>query len=408
MSEYKNYDSYKEWINGARKRGFEWDQIKYANLHNEAELSQFLAMQCKMNFWEPISIVDWYSLVDLQREEEQKVCAEEKKLSDGFDELYLQKFNKLKALEVAIKRFPTKEGISDYIKELIRLNIELKRQDTHLLQVERFRDSLCFSSRGFALALHSEKDETGYAMSIIEALLSEFDDMPSWTKKLIEDVTALRRQLLLKEPKGNSDKKQKKRASLSGWLVAVLICVALAAFIAGCEVDDQSAKATATPQPTATPKPMAVYNGKVLISTDYEQVCPFEISVDSNDDYYIYLRYQHAPEESFIDRTLKQMAAFPYESDMAFYVKAGQKVTIEVPVGVYKLYYAVGDTFFNTSLLFGDKTNCYSADELLDFYVGKPDINGYYSVKGHEITLKLLYDGNFDTEPISRINFPKR
>lgn len=90
------------------------------------------------------------------------------------------------------------------------------------------------------------------------------------------------------------------------------------------------------------------------------------------------------------------------ESDIAFLVMAGQSYSLEVPIGVYKLYYATGDTFFNTSILFGDDTRYYEADELLTFNAS----GNYYN--GHTITLYSVYNGNLDTDEIPEQSFPKR
>ena len=131
-------------------------------------------------------------------------------------------------------------------------------------------------------------------------------------------------------------------------------------------------------------------------------MCPFTIIADSTTDYYVYLKYQSAPKSSTESRALKSGAKSPYEKDVAFYLKAGQQVKIDVPIGVYKLYYATGSDFYGTKLLFGDNTHYYASDDLLSFYSDSQ----YYN--GHTITLKSTYNGNFDTDPISESQFPTR
>lgn len=156
------------------------------------------------------------------------------------------------------------------------------------------------------------------------------------------------------------------------------------------------------PSSTATPRPVSTYNGQVLIVPDYTRVCPLEIKADTGSDYYIYLDYQRAPTYTTESRQLGSLARAPYESDIAFIVKSGRTVEVDVPIGVYKLYYATGTTFYGTKLLFGDNTRYYDSDDLLTFYAG----NEYYN--GHTITLYSVYDGNFDTDEISEKNFPTR
>lgn len=154
--------------------------------------------------------------------------------------------------------------------------------------------------------------------------------------------------------------------------------------------------------PSSTLTPVTTYNGKRIILPDYIGTCPFSITADSKSDYYIYLDYSHTPSNSQERRQLKSTAASPYENDIAFIVKAGQTVSIDVPVGVYALYYATGKTFYGTQYLFGDETRYYKADKHLSFYLS----GDYYN--GHSITLYATYDGNFETDEISDKSFPTR
>ena len=153
---------------------------------------------------------------------------------------------------------------------------------------------------------------------------------------------------------------------------------------------------------------MLVSNGQVLISPDYVAQCPLTITADSSTNYYVYLEYQNAPSYSTESRTVKNYATKPYEDDLSFYLQAGKEVSIDVPIGVYKLYYATdgsnsaGNNFYGTKLLFGDNTHYYSADQLLTFYADTE----YYN--GHTLTLKATIDGNFSTDPIAESQFPIR
>ena len=164
-----------------------------------------------------------------------------------------------------------------------------------------------------------------------------------------------------------------------------------------------NAKATSTITPTTTELPaLSPVNGELFITPDFEDLCPFTIIAGSSTNYYIYLEYQYAPATSSTTRKIKSSATIPFESDVAFYLKGGQQVKINIPVGVYKLYYATGNKFYGTELLFGDNTRFYASDELLSFYTDSQ----YYN--GHTITLKTIANGNFDTDPIPENQFPKR
>ena len=156
-----------------------------------------------------------------------------------------------------------------------------------------------------------------------------------------------------------------------------------------------------TPTPVPPRQPMNVKNGQIFIKPAFEQVCPFSVSAGNDMDYYIYLEYIGRPESTTVKRSLKNNASSPYESDMAFYVKAGQTVEVEVPIGVYRLYYAAGYEFYGTDELFLS-SEMYTSEELLDFYADKK----YY--QGHSITLYAVENGNFDTDPVDPADFPRR
>ena len=159
---------------------------------------------------------------------------------------------------------------------------------------------------------------------------------------------------------------------------------------------------TPSPVPTATPKPVNASNGQIFINPDYEQMCNLTLKASSSSNHYIYLEYKSAPANSANKRSLKSNASSPYESDIAFYVAKGSEATVQVPIGVYKFYYASGDTFFGKKLLFGDGTRFFSSDDYLTFYTDEEKIYG------HTITLTAVVNGNFDTDSIPESEFPGR
>lgn len=157
--------------------------------------------------------------------------------------------------------------------------------------------------------------------------------------------------------------------------------------------------------PAATVKPHSIYSSyawKEVVASDYNDTCPFGVNIDDEMNYYIYLEYVRAPLNSYEARQLNSNAVYPYEEDVSFYLQAGNVLDVDVPVGVYKLYYATGDVFYSSESLFGDDTVCYSSDELLEFYVSAE----YY--EGNTLTLYSVYDGNFDTDEIDLGEFPIR
>ena len=87
-------------------------------------------------------------------------------------------------------------------------------------------------------------------------------------------------------------------------------------------------------------------------------------------------------------------------NDFAFYVSAGSSVTVNAPPGVYKFYYATGDTWYGRFLRFGEGTYFYKSPDLV---VLEEDNWGYDIV---EFTLYAVPGGNLDTELIDQDEFP--
>ena len=168
-------------------------------------------------------------------------------------------------------------------------------------------------------------------------------------------------------------------------------------------------KASSETTPTKTQDsvkltPITAYNGRVFIQSSYSGTCPLTINADKKSDCYVYLEYVGPSKQSREGRTRIQGRL--QEDDIAFYVSAGNSVEIDIPVGIYKFYYATGknNVFYGTKYLFGEgnKTQYYLSDEKLEFWFD----GTYYN--GHTITLYLVENGNFDTDPVKESDFPKR
>lgn len=165
---------------------------------------------------------------------------------------------------------------------------------------------------------------------------------------------------------------------------------------------------TPTPKPTTTPNaatptltPVSVYNGKIFKNPDYEGQCPLTVTTPSGKGgYYVVLQFLREAKNSTEPRVKKSNVTNPSKSDIAFYVSAGKSVDIDVPVGVYKFFYAYGETWYGTKNHFGENTIYYESDDLLTFYADSQ----YYN--GHTIELWLQTNGNFDTDVISKSQFP--
>lgn len=192
------------------------------------------------------------------------------------------------------------------------------------------------------------------------------------------------------------EKKAAKRAPYVGWLIAAAIVYLFFTYLNGTL--PPSGKALPE-EPTHSLKPVSAFNGQMLLYPSFERICPLSVSVPSGeDDYYIYLAYRKGPSHSSIWR--KATAASRVEDDLAFYVKAGKTVEVDVPVGVYQLYYAYGPTWYGKEGRFGRDTVFCTSDEYLDFYTDD------YTTYGHTLSLIPQTYGNFDSRNIKETDFP--
>ena len=159
-----------------------------------------------------------------------------------------------------------------------------------------------------------------------------------------------------------------------------------------------------TAKPTNAPQAMYVYNGQMIVKSDYKGLCGLSVKAGSESNYYVYLDYMYAPSNSYDNRTRNNNAIAPYEDDLAFIVKAGETVEVDVPIGVYKMYYASGDEFYGRKTKFGKDGHYNVADALLDFY---SEVEGDYIVyNGHNVTLYTVINGNLEIDTISENLFP--
>ena len=169
-------------------------------------------------------------------------------------------------------------------------------------------------------------------------------------------------------------------------VLGLLLGAAVPCFADTASSPADSAPPKSTTTPTAEPappepSPYDAENGEVFVEPDYDGPCEVKVIVDQETDCYVYLEYLGESESSVSGRELREDAEEPYESDLAFYIKAGEKVIKKIPDGIYKFYYATGTVFYGKDALFGDESRCYSADELLDFYTNEKNYCIQYTIK---------------------------
>lgn len=124
-------------------------------------------------------------------------------------------------------------------------------------------------------------------------------------------------------------------------------------------------------QPLALPA-----SGKVFIGSDLYRGS--EITIDSASDRSCYVKLKGS---SGVDV-------------FSFFVRAGDKVTVDVPKGYYYVYFSYGTDWYGTEELFGDGTTYTKDDELLD-------LENYTCT----YTLYPTADGNFSETPVDESEF---
>ena len=162
-----------------------------------------------------------------------------------------------------------------------------------------------------------------------------------------------------------------------------VLCFILAlVLLVGASASGFADPSASEPEPT----PFVPENGELIVAPDYEGSCEIKVKAEKDTDFYVYLQYIGESESSYSSRELSGEAEPPYESDLAFFVKAGQWVRKKIPVGRYQFYYATGSDFLGKEELFGDTTNCYSADELLDFYTNEKGHYIQYTIEFYKLS----------------------
>ena len=165
------------------------------------------------------------------------------------------------------------------------------------------------------------------------------------------------------------------------------------------KAEQKPAAATTTPTSTVTVEMNTISSSKIVKEPSYEGTCPFSVILPNGDkDYYIYLKYLKPSSRSATDRNRITNDSV---DDVAVYIKAHDNFSCQVPVGVYKLYYTLGDTWYGTEERFGTGAPTYTSEDLLEFY------NDGQRWQGHTIELRPVTNGNLDRTKLPGSEFPK-
>lgn len=84
---------------------------------------------------------------------------------------------------------------------------------------------------------------------------------------------------------------------------------------------------------------------------------------------------------------------------LTIFIRSGQSVNVDLPLGSYKIKYATGKQWYGKTYLFGHETTYNEADKKLDFEVRGSQVLGY------TIELFLQRHGNLITKKISAAQF---
>lgn len=230
--------------------------------------------------------------------------------------------------------------------------------------------------------------------------------------------------IVLKD-KESSAQKKKTRLSVGIFVTSIFICIFLVAAIVSIKNNNSKKQSSqlqeqqiidavettpsvettlstlpeATPEQTEYSKERAEYekykrqylaglrqeprpsNGEVLHNlVDGECLAPLEIIAPDSNDYVIKLK----------------KAKYSY---IEIYVRGGESVTVDVPLGTYNLYYACGSTWYGEDDLFGEDTDYYKMDSTFSFY----EDDGYYM--GYTLELYLQPNGNLSKKRVNPEDF---
>lgn len=142
-------------------------------------------------------------------------------------------------------------------------------------------------------------------------------------------------------------------------------------------------------QPSQTQENVPAYpevkmpnNGEMRVYTSKQRIAPLEIETAYGTNYFV----------KIVNSTNQHTA-------LTIFVRGGNTVSIEVPLGTYEIKYAAGEKWYGETYLFGPKTAYSKADKLFAF---KDD---GYQVSGYMIKLFNVSNGNLSTSQINAAQF---
>ena len=162
------------------------------------------------------------------------------------------------------------------------------------------------------------------------------------------------------------------------WMLAVLAVVILvAAIVAGFSSEQDSGSPGHATEGAQLPQEPRPRSGELLLGS-FSDESEITVTTTNYEDCVVMLKSNKGV------------------TKLAFYVRAGDTVTVGVPAGYFYVYFASGEDWYGygEGLMFGKHTSYSMDDELLDFF--------NYT---WEYTLRPVTDGNFSETPIDEDEF---
>ncbi len=119
------------------------------------------------------------------------------------------------------------------------------------------------------------------------------------------------------------------------------------------------------------------YNGTIRLYTKKKRIAPLKINTSGQHHYFV-----------------KLTDSISGKDVLSVFIRSGQSVDIEVPLGEYYLKYAAGVMWYGENKLFGTETRYSKADQKFVFYQSSNEISGY------TVELILQSGGNLRTKKI--------
>ncbi len=130
------------------------------------------------------------------------------------------------------------------------------------------------------------------------------------------------------------------------------------------------------------PEQTLPYNGEIKNYSYAEKIAPLNIKTSYGANYLVKLK-----------------GAYTKEPIMTIFIRGGNEITINVPLGSFELTYASGNKWYGYDNLFGKETLYSKADEIFNFR------DTGYEISGYTITLYRVSNGNLNTQNISQSQF---